>query len=66
MTTAERTIIEMIETELICSMFIAMVKQDCPDSTPMLGFDITLGEFKKIIKVKPHELEAIKRDTINL
>ncbi len=66
MTTAERTIIEMIETELICSMFIAMVKQDCPDSTPMHGFDITLGEFKKIIKVKPHELEAIKRDTINL
>ena len=43
------------------SMALAMIKQKCPDTTAMAGMDMTLGEWKSMIKLTPKELKQLDR-----
>ena len=43
-----------IASDILVDMGIAMIKQDLPDDTEMLG--ITLGEFKKMAKITDEEI----------
>ena len=47
-----------IASDILVDMGIAMIKQDLPDNTEMLG--ITLGEFKKMAKITDEEIQILK------
>ena len=47
-----------IASDILVDMGIAMIKQDLPDDTEMLG--ITLGEFKKMAKITNEEIQILK------
>ena len=49
-----------IASDILVDMGIAMIKQDLPDDTEMLG--ITLGEFKKMAKITDEEIQILKGD----
>ena len=49
-----------IHTELMLSMALAMIKQKCPDDTVMVGMDMTLGEWKSMMKLTPKELKQLE------
>ena len=49
-----------IASDILVDMGIAMIKQDLPDDTEMLG--ITLGEFKKMAKITDKEIQILKGD----
>ena len=47
-----------IASDILVDMGIAMIKQDLPDDTEILG--ITLGEFKKMAKITNEEIQILK------
>ena len=47
-----------IASDILVDMGIAMIQQDLPDDTEMLG--ITLGEFKKMAKITDEEIQILK------
>ena len=49
-----------IASDILVDMGIAMIKQDLPDVTEMLG--ITLDEFKKMAKITDEEIQILKGD----
>ena len=49
-----------IHTELMLSMELAMIKQKCPDTTPLLNMNMTLGEWKSMMKLTPKELKQLE------
>ena len=49
-----------IHTELMLSMALAMIKQKCPDETVMVGMDMTLGEWKSMVKLTPKEQKQLE------
>jgi len=49
-----------IHTELMLSMALAMIKQKCPDTTALAGMDMTLGEWKSMMKLTPKELKQLE------
>jgi len=49
-----------IHTELMLSMALAMIKQKCPDETVMVGMDMTLGEWKAMVKLTPKEQKQLE------
>ena len=50
-----------LQADLMFSMALAMIKQKCPDTTAMAGMDMTLGEWKSMIKLTPKELKQLDR-----
>ena len=48
-----------ITSDIMVNMGVAMIQQDLPDDTEMLG--ITLGEFKKMAQITEKEIKVIKR-----
>ena len=50
-----------IHTELMLSMALAMIKQKCPDTTALAGMNMTLGEWKSMMKLTPKELKQLDR-----
>tara|TARA_B100001287_G_scaffold234825_1_gene206760 strand:- start:274 stop:462 length:189 start_codon:yes stop_codon:yes gene_type:complete len=59
MTLTDNEIMLKIESDLILNMGVALIKQGCPDDTEMFGFDMTLGEFKKIAKLSQEEITLL-------
>ena len=49
-----------IQTELMLKMGLAMIKQKCPDTTAMAGMDMTLGDWKAMVKLTPKEQKQIE------
>ena len=49
-----------IHTELMLSMALAMIKQKCPDTTAMAGMDMTLGEWKAMVKLTLKEQKQLE------
>ena len=47
-----------IASDILVDMGIAMIQQNLPDDTEMLG--ITLGEFKKMAKITDEEIQILK------
>ena len=45
-------------SDLMVNMGVAMIQQDLPDDTEMLG--ITLGEFKKLAQITENEIKILK------
>jgi len=50
-----------ITSDIMVNMGVAMIQQDLPDDTEMLG--ITLGEFKKMAQITEKEIKVLKRGT---
>ena len=50
--------INRVTSDLMVNMGVAMIQQDLPDDTEMLG--ITLGEFKKLAQITENEIKIIK------
>jgi len=50
-----------LKADLMFSMALAMIKQKCPDTTAMAGMDMTLGEWKSMMKLTPKELKQLDR-----
>lgn len=48
-----------ITSDIMVNMGVAMIQQDLPDDTEMLG--ITLGEFKKMAQITEKEIKVLKR-----
>ena len=48
-----------ITSDIMVNMGVAMIQQDLPDDTKMLG--ITLGEFKKMAQITEKEIKVLKR-----
>ena len=48
-----------ITSDIMVNMGVAMIQQDLPDDTEMLG--ITLGEFKKMAQITEKEIKILKR-----
>lgn len=49
-----------IESDLIVNLGVALIKQGCPDDTEMSGFDMTLGEFKKMAQLSQEEINLLR------
>ena len=49
-----------LQADLMFSMALAMIKQKCPDTTAMAGMDMTLGEWKSMMKLTPKELKQLE------
>ena len=47
-----------VTSDLMVNMGVAMIQQDLPDDTEMLG--ITLGEFKKLAQITENEIKILK------
>tara|TARA_R100000657_G_C4578709_1_gene41715 strand:+ start:189 stop:374 length:186 start_codon:yes stop_codon:yes gene_type:complete len=47
-----------IASDILVDMGIAMIQQNLPNDTEMLG--ITLGEFKKMAKITDEEIQILK------
>jgi len=50
-----------LKADLMLSMALAMIKQKCPDTTALAGMDMTLGEWKAMMKLTPKELKELDR-----
>ena len=50
--------INRVTSDLMVNMGVAMIQQDLPDDTEMLG--ITLGEFKKLAQITEKEIKILK------
>tara|TARA_B100001093_G_scaffold487219_1_gene523283 strand:- start:311 stop:502 length:192 start_codon:yes stop_codon:yes gene_type:complete len=50
-----------VTSDIMVNMGVAMIQQDLPDDTEMLG--ITLGEFKKMAQITEKEIKVLKRGT---
>lgn len=50
--------VNRITSDLMVNMGVAMIQQDLPDNTEMLG--ITLGEFKKLAQITEKEIKILK------
>ena len=50
--------INRVTSDLMVNMGVAMIQQDLPDDTEMLG--ITLGEFKKLAQITENEIKILK------
>ena len=48
-----------ITSDIMVNMGVAMIQQDLPDDTEMLG--ITLGEFKKMAQITEKEIKVLKK-----
>ena len=48
-----------VTSDIMVNMGVAMIQQDLPDDTEMLG--ITLGEFKKMAQITEKEIKILKR-----
>jgi len=48
-----------VTSDIMVNMGVAMIQQDLPDNTEMLG--ITLGEFKKMAQITEKEIKVLKR-----
>jgi len=48
-----------VTSDIMVNMGVAMIQQDLPDDTEMLG--ITLGEFKKMAQITEKEIKVLKR-----
>ena len=49
-----------LQADLMLSMALAMIKQKCPDTTALAGMDMTLGEWKSMMKLTPKELKQLE------
>ena len=49
-----------LQADLMLSMALAMIKQKCPDTTVLAGMDMTLGEWKSMMKLTPKELKQLE------
>ena len=49
-----------LQADLLFSMALAMIKQKCPDETVMVGMDMTLGEWKAMVKLTPKEQKQLE------
>ena len=49
-----------LQADLMFSMAVAMIKQKCPDTTAMAGINMTLGEWKSMMKLTPKELKQLE------
>ena len=47
-----------VTSDIMVNMGVAMIQQDLPDDTEMLG--ITLGEFKKMAQITEKEIKILK------
>lgn len=52
-----------LQADLLFSMALAMIKQKCPDTTPLLNMNMTLGEWKSMMKLTPKELKQLEEDS---
>ena len=52
-----------VTSDIMVNMGVAMIQQDLPDDTEMLG--ITLGEFKKMAQITEKEIKVLKRGAKN-
>ena len=50
--------VNRVTSDLMVNMGVAMIQQDLPDDTEMLG--ITLGEFKKLAQITENEIKILK------
>ena len=50
--------VNRVTSDLMVNMGVAMIQQDLPDDTEMLG--ITLGEFKKLAQITEKEIVILK------
>ena len=50
--------VNRVTSDLMVNMGVAMIQQDLPDDTEMLG--ITLGEFKKLAQITEKEIKILK------
>ena len=48
-----------VTSDIMVNMGVAMIQQDLPDDTEMLG--ITLGEFKKMAQITEKEIKILKK-----
>lgn len=48
-----------VTSDIMVNMGVAMIQQDLPDDTEMLG--ITLGEFKKMAQITEKEIKVLKK-----
>ena len=53
--------INRVTSDLMVNMGVAMIQQDLPDDTEMLG--ITLGEFKKMAQITEKEIKLLLINT---
>ena len=53
-------ICEEILTDTVFKMIVEMIKQDCPDTSPIIGTGWTLGDWKKDLKFTEQEINLIK------
>tara|TARA_Y100001963_G_C6469203_1_gene303703 strand:+ start:363 stop:548 length:186 start_codon:yes stop_codon:yes gene_type:complete len=53
-----------ITSSIITNIAIAMIKKRCPDSTPIKDFDMTLGEFKKMVDMTDHEIAFLENEEV--
>jgi len=51
-----------LQADLMFSMAVAMIKQKCPDTTAMTGINMTLGEWKSMMKLTPKELKQLEEE----
>ena len=49
-----------LQADLMLSMALAMIKQKCPDTTALAGMDMTLGEWKLMMKLTSKELKQLE------
>ena len=49
-----------LQADQMFSMAVAMIKQKCPDTTAMAGINMTLGEWKSMMKLTPKELKQLE------
>ena len=49
-----------LQADLMFSMAVAMIKQKCPDTTAMAGINMTLGEWKSMMKLTLKELKQLE------
>ena len=52
--------LQLLQADLMLSMALAMIKQKCPDTTALAGMDMTLGEWKSMMKLTPKELKQLE------
>ena len=51
-----------ITSDLMTNMGIAMIQQGLPDSTEMMPWDMTLGDFKKMGGLTDQDIELLQNE----
>ena len=51
-----------ITSDLMTNMGIAMIQQGLPDSTEMVPWEMTLGEFKKMGGLTTQDIELLQNE----